>query len=189
MNNLLTDVLFLPAEIRLAWLFAVGACIGSFINVCVVRFPVSNGLWFEWTSLLGPSKCCSCDKAISWRHNIPILSWLILRGKCAYCGAKFSVRYMLVELTVGSAFAGLYYWDVLHLGIFHPTLAPLATPAITHALYLNHVVLFCLLTTAFLIDAEHWIIPDAITVTGALFGLVLVSLCPYCLPRVWWFAA
>jgi leader peptidase (prepilin peptidase)/N-methyltransferase len=95
----------------------LGVCIGSFLNVCIHRIPAG-------ISLLHPrSRCPSCCRAIRARDNVPVLSWLWLRGKCRDCRATISPRYVLVELTVGVLFAGSYVaevafargdlWDVL----------------------------------------------------------------------------
>lgn len=80
----------------------VGSCVGSFLNVCVHRIPA--GL-----SVLRPrSRCPCCLTAIRARHNLPVLGWLMLGGKCRHCRARISVRYLIVELTVGLLFAGAF---------------------------------------------------------------------------------
>jgi hypothetical protein len=82
--------------------FAVGCCVGSFINVCVFRTP-------RRLSLIRPgSRCPRCHAAIEARDNVPILGWLLLRGMCRACSCPISARYPLVELGTGLAFAGTY---------------------------------------------------------------------------------
>jgi leader peptidase (prepilin peptidase)/N-methyltransferase len=87
----------------LALLFLVlGCCVGSFLNVCVYRVPRS-------LSLFRPrSRCPGCLTAIRARDNLPVLGWLLLRGRCRHCGGAISPRYAAIELTVGLLFAGLY---------------------------------------------------------------------------------
>lgn len=95
---LLADSVFaaVPLWAWLVWLFIVGACIGSFLNVVIYRIPAGK-------SLVRPgSHCPLCNKPIRARHNIPIFGWLLLRGKCHDCSAPISVRYPLVELSVGT---------------------------------------------------------------------------------------
>lgn len=126
--------------------FVVGACIGSFLNVCVARWPLE-------LSVVHPrSRCPRCASPIGWRDNIPIVSWLLLRGKCRGCALPISYQYPLVELLVALG------WMVtaLHFG---PTFTAL------------RVAIFA--TTLFgiaLTDAKHYLIPDGFTV----FGLVWV---------------
>ena len=87
-------------------IFVLGLCVGSFLNVCIHRIPI--GL-----SVLHPrSRCPSCSTAIRARDNLPVLGWLILRGKCRHCRATISPRYPIVELTVGLLFAGPYFAGV-----------------------------------------------------------------------------
>ncbi len=91
----------------LIWYGIVGACIGSFLNVVVYRLP--NNL-----SLIKPgSHCPNCKHAIRWWHNLPVLGWILLRGRCWDCRQSIPIRYPLVELANGLAWAGLFYWDVL----------------------------------------------------------------------------
>src|SRR5262245_14112279 len=87
--------------------FVLGLVIGSFINVAVARLPLEK-------SLIWPgSRCGSCYQAIRWYDNLPLVSYLWLRGRCRTCGATFSVRYFIVELVAGLGFAGLFYLEVV----------------------------------------------------------------------------
>ena len=81
----------------------VGLCVGSFLNVVVLR-----GLSGE-SIVLPPSHCTSCNHKLAWYDNIPLFSYLILRGKCRYCGAKISPQYPVVEFVTGVIFAAIYY--------------------------------------------------------------------------------
>jgi len=82
-------------------LFLIGLAIGSFLNVVIYRIPRGESLTSP------PSHCPNCDHAIRFRHNVPVVSWILLRGRCADCGATIGVRYPLIELGTGLAFVGL----------------------------------------------------------------------------------
>ena len=86
-----------------AMTFAWGACFGSYLNVCVYRIPL------EISTALPASHCPYCKTPIKWYHNIPILAWLALRGKCAACKHKFSARYMVVELLTALLFLLVWF--------------------------------------------------------------------------------
>ena len=112
-------VLSSPFEmLMLGYTFLMGACLGSFGNVVIYRMPAGK-------SIVRPgSTCGSCLKPIKYRHNIPIVGWFLLRGKCANCGAKYSVRYAMVELLMALLFAAAWIrfgWSisVIEALIFH----------------------------------------------------------------------
>ncbi len=126
---------------------AVGAVVGSFLNVVIHRVPRRR-------SIVSPrSACPACGAPIRWYDNIPILSWLLLRARCRSCGAPISVRYPLVE----AAAAGLAVLTLLEYGL---TLVGL------------EVLLFAWLSLALgLIDLEHQLLPDVMTYPAILLGL------------------
>jgi leader peptidase (prepilin peptidase)/N-methyltransferase len=136
-----TDTLFY------IFVFVVGACIGSFLNVCVGRWPA--GL-----SVVRPrSRCPGCGHEITWYENIPIVSWLALRARCSGCGVRISPQYPLVELIVGLGWLAA----VLHFG---PTLTAL------------RVAIFgTILLGVMLTDAQAFEIPDGFTVTGFVLAI------------------
>ena len=136
-----------------------GSVVGSFLNVCIYRMPRD-------LSLAKPgSQCPKCDFAIPWRLNIPIMSWLWLRGKCRQCAAAISPRYLTVELLTGLAF--LASW----LAFGQQT---------TQGVLLSVTWGFVLagLIVATFIDFEHFIIPDQITLGGVAFGFIVSAALP-----------
>lgn len=132
------------------YVFAVGAAIGSFLNVCIGRWP-------EGLSVVKPrSRCPKCGHQIKASENIPILSWLMLRGKCSNCRERISIQYPIVELLVGLIWLDTYG----HLGI--------SFTAFRVAVFVT-VLLGIAIT-----DAKHFVIPDGFTVFG-LFFILLTS--------------
>lgn len=143
----------------LSVIFVFGAIIGSFLNVCIYRIPA--GL-----SIIRPkSRCPQCSADIGWRQNIPILSWLFLRGRCAKCSAPIPVRYPLVETLTGLLFCLFFY----RFGI-HPV-----TPVVLFLVAVLVVISF--------IDIDHQIIPDVISLPGIGIGF----LCSFLVPWVAWY--
>jgi leader peptidase (prepilin peptidase) / N-methyltransferase len=132
--------------------FCLGACIGSFLNVCIYRMPRD-------LSVNEPKRsfCPSCKYQIPWHHNLPLISWLALRGKCGNCGARISFRYFGVELLTALLFVGVWHWSYQRAWI-------LALPL---------WIMVSLFVVATFIDFEHYIIPDEITWGGAVAGVLL----------------
>ena len=129
--------------------FVLGACIGSFLNVCISRWPAE-------LSVVSPrSRCPRCERPIAGYDNIPLLSWFILRGKCRGCALPISVQYPLVEASVG----GLWLLSLLAFG---PTLTMLRVA-------IGATVLLGIALT----DLQHYVIPDGFTVFGFVFALVM----------------
>ena len=131
--------------------FAVGLVVGSFLNVCIVRIP-------KRLSIIRPrSHCVACEKAIPWYDNIPLLSFLLLRGRCRQCQARISTRYPLIELLNGLGYLAI-------LSKFGMTL-----PAVPYAVFLS-----ALLVVTW-IDLDHLIIPDVISLPGIVIGFVCAA--------------
>lgn len=134
--------------------FVFGAIVGSFLNVCIHRLPRD-------LSVNEPKRsfCPKCNRQIEWRHNLPLLSWLFLRGKCAYCQAPIPFRYFVVELITALLFLALW----------------LQFPWI---LALPYWLFAALLIIGTFVDFEHTIIPDEVTIGGTIAGLLLCFAIP-----------
>jgi leader peptidase (prepilin peptidase) / N-methyltransferase len=133
--------------------FIVGACIGSFLNVCVYRIPLDR-------SVVSPgSHCSACGAPIPWYHNLPVLSWLILRGRAARCGTRIDARYAIVELGTGLLFVALWLR-------FPPV------DAVIYAIMCSGLIAACL------IDLDHFIIPDRFTLGGCVAGFIACAAHP-----------
>jgi len=142
--------------------FVLGCIVGSFLNVCIYRLPQ------EGMSIVTPkSHCPHCKYSIPWCLNIPLVTWLMLRGRCKNCGAPISPRYFVVELLSGMVFLGCW----LEFG--NPAYPLQSMPvALVYAVFLAGLIV------ATFIDFEHFIIPDEITVGGAIVGFVASFLLP-----------
>ncbi|MDX8402080.1 MAG: prepilin peptidase [Mariprofundaceae bacterium] len=127
--------------------FVFGLVFGSFANVCVHRIPRGESL------LHPPSRCPACGEPVGWRRNVPVLSWLWLRGRCGECSAPISWRYPLLELLMGVSWAYLAW----HFG---------PTPQLLMAL-----ALFFWLWILTFIDLETGLLPDVLTFSGMALGL------------------
>jgi leader peptidase (prepilin peptidase)/N-methyltransferase len=132
------------------WIFALGCCIGSFLNVVIYRLPREK-------SLVHPgSSCPHCGQAIRFYDNIPLLSWIVLRAKCRRCKGPISPRYFIVELLTGSVFLGLYF------AYFHTDVRPSLHIHNAWFIYFIHIALLSAFIAASGIDLELWIIPLSI---------------------------
>jgi leader peptidase (prepilin peptidase)/N-methyltransferase len=144
-------------EERVFWVVAAalfGSIIGSFLNVVIYRLPRKIGL------AAGRSNCPQCGSLITWWQNIPLLSYLLLRGRCRTCHKPISVRYPLVELMTALAFAG---WVIR----FGPTLNAA-----------GYIYLSCILICVLFIDWEFQIIPDRLTLPAILVGWIWAAFTP-----------
>lgn len=136
------------------WIVSVGAglfglLIGSFLNVCIVRLPADQ-------SVVRPgSRCPKCGSAIRWWDNVPVFSWILLRGKCRDCGVSISILYPVVELATGLLFFGAVFY-------YGPGLEAV------RAAGFGTILLGIALT-----DARTYLIPDEFTLGGLGFGLIL----------------
>ena len=138
--------------------FVFGSMVGSFLNVCIHRLPLGLSV------VTPPSHCPHCKYSIPWYLNIPLVTWLYLGGKCRNCGAPISARYFLVELLTGVVFTACW------LVFGHES----AWLALVYALFMAGLI------AATFIDFEHFIIPDEITIGGAVAGFA----CSFFLPAL-----
>src|SRR5947207_2497615 len=127
--------------------FVHGACVGSFLNVCIYRLPLNLSVNQPRRSF-----CPSCKTQILWHQNLPLVSWLALLGRCANCGARIPFRYFVVELLTAVFF--LVIWK-----------------AFPWPIAIAYWVFIALVIAATFIDFEHFIIPDEITIGGTMAGL------------------
>jgi len=144
-----------PASIL--FMAVLGACVGSFLNVCIYRIPRRE-------SLLWPgSRCTSCGRGLSWYENLPVLSWMVLGGRCRSCRAPVSWMYPAVEIITSLTFVSGY----LLYG-----LTPIAAVRVLFA---------CALIVLFVTDMQHKILPNVITLPGMVVGFA----CSLFLPPGW----
>lgn len=135
-------------------IFVLGLTVGSFLNVCIYRLPREE-------SIVKPrSHCPKCNKSIPWYDNIPLLSYIILGGKCRYCQAKISFQYFTVELLTGLIF--LLFYNSFGLSMIS----------------LIYVVFVCGLIIATFVDFNFRIIPDEINIGGIILGLIISFIYP-----------
>lgn len=137
-----------------AFIIFIGLCFGSFASLIVYRLPRKGKIAID------RSRCPHCNKIISWWQNIPVFSFLLLRGQCAHCKHKISWRYPLIEVLMASLFFLAYLkfgltWTLLEILIF----------------------IFGLVTVSF-IDFDHYILPDVFTLSGIVIGLIGAALNP-----------
>jgi len=130
-----------------AFAFVIGAAVGSFLNVCIYRWPVDLSINRPRRSF-----CPNCKQPIPWQQNLPLISWIVLRGRCANCGAKISFRYFAVELVTALLFLAIWEsfpWQV----------------AIAYWVFVSFLII------GTFIDFEHFIIPDRVTIGGVIAGV------------------
>jgi leader peptidase (prepilin peptidase)/N-methyltransferase len=135
--------------------FLLGSAIGSFLNVCIYRIPREKSI------VNPPSACPGCEKAIRFYDNIPILSFILIKGKCRDCGSKISIRYPLVELLAGIFFLILYrqFGFSFELIVF--------------------IIFLSLLIVISFIDLDFQIIPDILSIGGVVLGFLLAIARPF----------
>jgi len=153
--------------------FVLGSVVGSFLNVCIYRIPWQKSV--VWPG----SRCPRCFGAIAPSDNIPIVGWLALRGECRTCGLPISMRYPLIEALVGLLFLGVYVVDVLCAA--RGDFGQIPTNAL--ATFAYHALLTALLVAATFIDYDLYIIPDQVTVTGMVLGLLIGTIVPEIRPH------
>lgn len=134
--------------------FVLGLCIGSFMNVCIYRIPILK-------SIVSPgSTCMSCNQPIRFYDNIPVISYLLLRGRCRNCKTPFSFRYPLIELLSGLFALGAF----LRWGMSAESL-----------IYYGFIAVLVVIT---FIDIDHYIIPDVISLPGIPVGIIAIFFLP-----------
>lgn len=144
----------LPDAFLIGWVAVIGAFIGSFLNVVVYRVPMRRSI------VLPGSRCGFCETPVRWYDNLPVLSWIVLGGRCRTCGAGISARYVVVEILT----------SLLFVAVLHRFGAAWHTPV---------YALFCAaLVAVTFIDADHRIIPDSISKSGVVAGVLLSFVIP-----------
>ena len=144
--------------------FILGASIGSFLNVCIYRMPLGMSVNKPKRSF-----CPHCKYQIPWHANLPLVTWIVQRGKCGNCSAPIAARYVLVEFLTGLLFLGAW-WRVMH--------SPLGLLPGAWVMVLPLFTFIALLVVATFIDFEHYIIPDEITLGGAVAGVLFSAAIP-----------
>ena len=144
-----------PSVFATAFAFVVGLCIGSFLNVCVSRWPA------ELSVVRPRSRCPLCGHQLAWYDNVPVVSWLVLRARCRCCDEPISAIYPLGEILIG------VLWAVC-VARWGPTFTALRV-----AMFLT------ILTGVALTDLRHYLIPDGFTVTGLLWTLGMALVAPF----------
>jgi leader peptidase (prepilin peptidase) / N-methyltransferase len=139
---------------QLTILLLLGLAIGSFLNVCIHRIPLGQSLTTP------PSRCPGCEYRLRWFDNIPVVSYILLRGRCRTCRTPISIRYPLVELTTMVLFA-------VHGEVFGWS-----------ALLVPRLLFACAMVVLFAIDLEHQLLPNVITLPGIAIGLVASAVLP-----------
>jgi leader peptidase (prepilin peptidase)/N-methyltransferase len=155
------------AERALFQVFAAlfGLVVGSFLNVCIFRLPRNC------MSVAGPrSRCPRCLRTIPWHDNIPVLSWVALRGRCRFCRAPISPRYAAVELLTGALFA----WAAARL-----LWGPRDPGAREAALFLVHAWFLGSMIVCTFIDLDFRILPDEVTLSGTAIGVAVSTAFPF----------
>ncbi|MFH0840340.1 MAG: prepilin peptidase [Candidatus Omnitrophota bacterium] len=142
------------------FIFMMGSVVGSFLNVCIHRLPRSESIVYP------PSHCVNCNNRLRWYDNIPFLSYIFLRGRCRFCARTISPRYFIVELA--TAFLFLAFFISFGLSAKFILMAALAS----------------MLVAATFIDFDFQIIPDSITVSGMIAGIIAAYIFPSLLGEV-----
>lgn len=137
----------MPSGLQIGFAAALGAIVGSFLNVCVYRLPLK--LSIVWPA----SACPKCRRELSWYENVPVLSYAVLRGRCRTCRERIGIRYPIIEAITALMFAAAWWY-------YGPGL-----------LLASRLVFGCALVVLFAIDLEHHLLPNAITLPGIAVGL------------------
>jgi leader peptidase (prepilin peptidase)/N-methyltransferase len=168
----------LPAPLMwlvLIWLFAAGACIGSFMNVVIYRLPAGLSL------LHPPSRCPSCERPIRATDNVPIFGWLWLGGRCRNCRAPISPRYPAVELVVALLFVGLAWVEPISRGSNQPS-PPSIPAAELWGIYAYHLFLLCSLICAAFTEFDGQRLTTRLVLPPLVVGLIAPLVWPHLRP-------
>lgn len=171
-GSLVADLLVYVADparapLGVATAFLVGICVGSFLNVCIYRLPLEKSIL--WPKV---SHCGQCFQPIAWYDNVPLVSYLWLRGRCRVCEARYSARYLLIELVTGLGLAGLFYLEVVRdLHRFNDILGAERSATARLAVFAFHGLLFFFLLVASVTDLDYQHIPLGLTTVGTIVGL------------------
>lgn len=160
----------IPHWLWLSFITAVGACVGSFLNVVVYRLPAGLSV------VSPPSRCPNCEKKLAAYDNVPVLGWLWLRGKCRYCKNPISIQYPLVEAFTAALFAGAYFLFYMAPDWRTPLGGAGYGFAQTFPLFVTFLVMIAGLLAATLIDARHYIIPLSIPWVITVVALIAIPL-------------
>jgi leader peptidase (prepilin peptidase) / N-methyltransferase len=143
-----------PPPAILILTIVIGLAVGSFLNVCIYRLPRGQSLASP------PSRCTRCGRRLRWYDNVPIVSWLALRGRCRHCGERISIQYPVVE-----GITALVFVAVVSLTPYGP-------------LWASRLVLSAALIVLFVIDLELQILPNLITLPGIVVGFLFSLIAP-----------
>lgn len=157
------------AWLLIFWLFALGGAVGSFLNVLVYRLPLGLSLVHP------PSHCPKCGKRIPWRDNVPILGWIMLRGRCRQCRNPISARYPLVEAVTAAMFGAVAIVEL-----------PYMCKMEVFGLYPFHMLLLCTLLCAGLIESDGNRVPWKLFIPALIVGIVAVFAWPELRPKPVW---
>jgi leader peptidase (prepilin peptidase)/N-methyltransferase len=158
----------------LIFLLAIGACVGSFLNVVIYRLPRGESIAFPG------SHCPTCGRAIKWYDNIPLISWMALRARCRWCKARISPRYILIEALTVLLVGGLYAW--YYLFRFRGGAGDFTD---TWPMFVAHAALLCGLLACSAVDIEQWIVPLEVCWVVSLVGMASAAVEPHpFLPKV-----
>jgi leader peptidase (prepilin peptidase) / N-methyltransferase len=187
--NLFVNLVVAEYSAILLLVFVLGAIVGSMTNVCIYRLPREERFWIALRSIVyPPSHCPRCDRLIPFYDNIPVLGWLLLRGRCRNCRGKISFRYPCIELLTAVLFTLLYAAVVpnwfagknLSEGCLHHLYGPQSLGAqaalpvllLVHLRYALLITLVVALIVATFIDFDLRIIPDSVTLPVMALGLI-----------------
>lgn len=170
----------LGVVIWLVWVFGVGAAVGSFLNVLILRLPM------EKSPLWPSSRCWTCLQPIRGRDNIPILGYFLVGRKCRACKTPFSGRYVLIEILTAVIFTALFYFEIIRNCHDIPFLAAQEdrirlgyVPLEAWLFWLHHAIFVSCLLVASICDLDGKVIPLSVTVCGTITGLIGATLFPW----------